>query len=365
MMEKAGNIALSFAIISVPVLGAMGAGFDYVRAMNLHHEIQNNLDAALVAAVKDMEGKDDAAIRAQFTNWMAVDAEISGTYTLDASNIVIDKTNSGITATVTANVSTTFMRLLGHNNVPIAVKASVIAGDDPGSPPNKAAFSMYFVLDRSTSMREDTDEKYETLCYKSNGQSYKCNDVYSKMESLKLATVALLAQIAKQDPDSKLARTGAVSYDDEMQSPTPLAWGSAAVGTYINALQPSGTTNSGEAFEMAYKSLVITGLKSEEKEHENKNGNTAPSKYIVFMTDGANNVNGADSKTRTYCEKARTANIKVYTIAFMAPPQGQSLLRYCATTSDDYFEADGTAALVSAFESIGEQASKKLVRLTN
>ena len=51
MTDRAGNIAMSFAIISIPLLGAMGVGVDYIRAVNLHREIQGNLDAALVAAV--------------------------------------------------------------------------------------------------------------------------------------------------------------------------------------------------------------------------------------------------------------------------------------------------------------------------
>ena len=83
------------------------------------------------------------------------------------------------------------------------------------------------------------------------------------------------------------------------------------------------------------------------------------------MTDGANNVNGADSKTKQYCDKARVAKIKVYSIAFMAPSQGQALLKYCATTAADYFPAENTADLVAAFKLIGQTAAKTLVRITN
>jgi hypothetical protein len=95
------------------------------------------------------------------------------------------------------------------------------------------------------------------------------------------------------------------------------------------------------------------------------NGIKTPEKYIVFMTDGANNINGADSKTRSYCDKARTAKIKVYAVAFMAPTQGQTLLKYCATTSAEYYAAENMAGLVSAFNEIGKAAAKKIVRLTN
>lgn len=362
--DRAGNLAMSFAIVSVPLLGAMGASFDYVRALNLHREIQGNLDAALVAAVKDIGTKDDKALKLQLANWLAAEADVTGSYELDTAGIVIDKTSQGITARVNANVATTFLRVLGRNNVPVSVQATVVGGEIPGADKDHS-FSMYFVLDRSGSMDEDTKTSYQGECKDWLGRKYTCTKYYKKMESLKMATTSLLTQIATEDPDSKYARTGGVSYNNEMQSPTALAWGVSGVSTYVNALTSTGSTNSGEAFEQAYKSLTKTGSKSEEKIHEKMNGIKEPEKYIVFMTDGENNISGADAKTKTNCDKARTAKIKVYTIAFMAPTQGQNLLKYCATTTDDYYEAEDTAGLIAAFTEIGKAASKKIVRLTN
>ena len=359
--DRAGNIAMTFAIVSIPLLGAMGAGVDYMRAVNLHREIQNSLDAALVAAVNDIGTKDDAALKQQLANWLAAEASVAGSYTLDTKSVVIDATNHGITAKVTANLDTTFLRILGKNTVPVAVSASVLGGEDPAAA-SKTAFSMYFVFDRSGSMGEYTKEKYEGECTRSNGTKYTCTLTYTKMESLKLATAALLKTFTDADPKTELIRTGAVSYNNNMQTPKAIAWGVSGVSSYVQALSPGGTTNSGEAFQMAYDSLVLT---SEATEHEKKNGNKTPDKYIVFMTDGENNVDGADAKTRTYCEKARIAKITVYSIAFMAPKNGEKLLRECATTSDDYYEPQNTASLVAAFQNIAKDASKRIVRLTN
>lgn len=364
IQDRAGNIAMTFAVVCVPLLGAMGAGFDYIRALNVHREIQGNLDAALVAAVKDVGTKDETALKAQLANWLAAEAQTSGAYTLDTNSVVIDKTNFGISATVRATVATTFLRVLGKTSVPVAVNASVIGGPDKTS---KNAFSMYLVLDRSGSMDEDTESTYTATCYKTNKAKtpYLCTKVYTKMEALKLASASLLTQFTDADPETKYVRTGAVSYDKITDPPTPLAWGSSAALTYINALTPRDTTNSGGATQLAYDSLMVTGDKSEEKTHESKNGIKTPSKYIVLMTDGENNVSGADAKTKLYCDKARTAKIEVYSIAFMAPTAGQTLLKYCATTSAHYFSADNTAELVAAFKLIGQTAAKTLVRLTN
>lgn len=361
MTNRAGNIAMSFAIVSVPLLGAMGVGIDYMRAVNMHREIQASLDAALVAAVNDIGTKDEKALKTQMANWLAAEATTVGSYTLDTTSVVIDKTNFGITAKVKANVDTTFLRILGKTTVPVAVQASVASGQDPGAT-SKSAFSMYFVFDRSGSMKEDTKEKYETECTKNNGTKYICQKTYTKMESLKLATSSLLTTFTQADPKVELIRVGAVSYNNVMQTPTALAWGVTSVSNYVQALTPTGTTNSGEAFQTAYDALVAS---TEATAHEKKNGNKTPDKYIVFMTDGENNVNGADTKTKLYCDKARTAKIKVYAIAFMAPKAGEALLRYCATSSADYYEPQDTSSIVKAFENIAKDASKRIVRLTN
>lgn len=369
LRDRTGNIALSFAVVSVPLLTAMGVGFDYARALNVHREMQTNLDAALIAAVKEIGTKDDEALKKELANWLAAEASVIGTYELDTNSVVIDSTNHGITARVKANVSTTFLKIIGKQTVPVSVQASVTGGGVAAEEENKAqnAFSMYFVLDRSGSMDEDTTTSYTTTCYKTNKAKtpYTCTKLYKKMEALKLASASLLAQILVADPETKYSRTGGVSYNNVMQSPTPLAWGTSTVSSYINNLSSTGTTNSGEAFQKAYDSLSVEGTGSEEKAHETKNGNKEPTKFIVFMTDGENNVSGADTKTKKYCAKARTDGIRVFSIAFMAPPAGQSLLSYCATNPEDYFSAESTAELVAAFTSIGKSASKTLIRLTN
>jgi uncharacterized protein YegL len=335
-----------------------------MRAANLHREIQSSLDAALVAAVNDIGTKDEAALKVQLANWLAAEATEAGSYTLDTSSVVIDKTNHGITATVRASVDTTFLRILGKTTVPVSVDAAVLGGEDPGAA-SRSAFSMYFVFDRSGSMEEPTKERYQGECTRWNGTKYTCTKTYTKMESLKLATATLLNQFIETDPKTELIRTGAVSYNNLQQRPTPLAWGVTAVSTYVQALTASGTTNSGEAFETAYDSLTVTGSMSEGAEHQKKNGNSEPDKYIVFMTDGANNVPGADTKTKKYCKDARDANIKVYSIAFMAPKEGEALLRFCANTPNDYYEPQDTSSLVEAFKNIAKDASKRIVRLTN
>ncbi|MBX9455956.1 MAG: VWA domain-containing protein [Rhizobium sp.] len=362
MMDRAGNIAMTFAIVSIPLLGAMGVGIDYIRALNLHREIQGSLDAALVAAIKDVDVKDDDTLKKTLTDWLAAEASISDSYTLDTDSVVIDRTNKGITATVRASMGTSFLRILGRDTVAVAVQASVIDGT---SVETKNPFSMYLVLDRSGSMAWDTDTTYQTTCYtntyKKTG-AYTCTKKYTKIESLKLAVGMMVDQFVTLDPDEKYIRLGAVSYSDKAHSAESLDWGTTKVHEYVEALIADGGTASTNAFKKAYNSVKPT---SENNAHKKKNGEENPGKYIVFMTDGDNNDSSDDTKTKSWCDKARDDGIRVFSIAFMAPSKGQALLKSCATATEDYFEADNTASLVAAFEAIGQASSKTPVRLTN
>lgn len=368
LADRAGNFGLMFALCTVPVLMAMGASFDYVQALNTHRRMQSALDAALVAAVKDVGSANEDNLKKRIGYWLEAESVEKGYYVLKTDDIAIDTSKATIKALVSATVPTTFLKIAGINKIPVSVTSGVVGGQTT----TKSAFSMYLVLDRSGSMKDPTTTSYTTTCYtntKNNTGAYSCTKTYTKIEALKLAVTNLTTQLSQADPANKYVRMGAVSYNGSMDSPTPLAWGEAAVQTYVTGLTPSSTTNSSQAMATAYSALTAS---SENSAHLAKNGVSAPKKYIVFMTDGqntmpndGNKINAAaDTATKATCDQARANNVTVYTIAFMAPTHGQDLLKYCATTANDYFAAESTADIVAAFTSIGESSSNNLVRLT-
>jgi Flp pilus assembly protein TadG/uncharacterized protein YegL len=360
--DRSGAFAMMFAFSSVPILIALGCSFDYVQAVNTQRRMQSALDAALVASVKNIGSKDTDALKTQIANWIAAESSPRDAYILNTNGVVIDTSTSTIKASVSATVPTTFLKIAGINSMPVAVSSAVIGGPDSIS---KNAFSMYLVLDRSGSMSENTNTSYTTTCYSFpllRLGAYTCTKKYTKIEALKLAVSSLMGQLATADPEEKYVRTGAVSYNAKMQTPSPLAWGESAALSYVNLLTATSQTNSSTAMAEAYDSL--TEDDAEDKAHEAKNGDKDPEKFIVLMTDGANTKSSYDDSTKATCDLARNNGVQVFTIAFMAPTQGQELLRYCASTSDDYFPAENTADLVAAFKLIGETSSKTIVRLT-
>ena len=366
--DRSGAFALAFAFCCVPILIALGCSFDYVQALNTHRRMQSALDAALLAAAKHVGTKDSAALKVEIANWLEAEAVQKGYYVLNTNGITIDTTGGIIKASVSATVTTTFLKIAGIKAIPVAVASAVLGGSEAVS---KNAFSMYLVLDRSGSMAEMTDTTYTTTCAsttsagrgrrkKTTTTYYTCTKTYSKIDALKLAVGNLVDQLATADPDDKYVRTGAVSYDIEMNTPLAISWGEDNLMDYVDALTANGGTNSSDAFKTAY---LAVNAAAETTEHKSKNGQT-PAKYIVLMTDGDNNASKSDTDTKYWCDQARANKVTVYTIAFMAPTKGQNLLKYCATTAENYFAAEDTSDLVDAFKIIGETSSKTSIRLT-
>jgi Flp pilus assembly protein TadG len=376
LRDRAGNFAIMTAVIIPVILIAAGVAIDLTKTVLAKAELQDASDAAVLAAAaalaNDGKSVEEARSIAQelFTLQMSGASSIvkEGDETLIDTAPVINITetatgNTGksykveIDASYSVKYNMLTRQLLGRTSGTL----ETLSIAESGTADSKSAFSMYFVLDKSGSMGEVT-QTTTYPCPTERKPNKTCSKSLTRIESLQLATASLLTQINNADPTSTYVRTGAVSYNSAAQKARALDWGTAGVLSYVNALTAEGNTNSAPAFKIAYDSLM---LEAEVTAHKNKQGNgQVPVKYIVFMTDGDNNQSNADKDTQKYCDLARANKIEVYTIAFMAPSRGQALLSACATTQNHYFLAESTADLLAAFQSIGQQTSKVVARVT-
>src|SRR5919199_4656950 len=60
--DRGGNLAIIFALVLVPLLGAAGVALDYARASALRTELQSALDAAVLDAAQTATGQTAAAL---------------------------------------------------------------------------------------------------------------------------------------------------------------------------------------------------------------------------------------------------------------------------------------------------------------
>lgn len=345
-----GNFAM-LAGLTIPVVFIAGSlAVDTTNALSMKVRLQNAVDSAALATstkLSQEEGlslEDAKAFALMFLNGQVEeDKSAFSDFSVKPTVEITETKEDGATVwrvsiSMTGTQAVTPMaRLMGQENISVGVfgKSESAVGKTQG------AFSMALVLDRSGSMDWNLE-----------GQR--------KIDVLKSAVGSLLDQIETADPTHNYVRIGASSYNSYMTGSQKLHWQPKKTRDFVNALPASGGTDSTDAFSWAFDNVSAA---KEINQHKAKNGQE-PQRYIVFMTDGDNNYSAADSSTKRLCDDAKGAGVQVYTVAFAAPKRGKELLSYCATSSAHFFDAQSSADLISAFKSIGEQASQVNSRLT-
>lgn len=379
--DRAGNFGIATAIILPVAAATAGVALDFNTMVQIRSALQDSADSAVLSAAnalaKNNNMSDEAALelaqkflKAQFFNVIpgasksTTDAQSAEDPMAGAiGNVERTTSTSGKTFDVTLNTSYTMptngmTALLGWTEVKISVTASARATTE-----SKNALSMFLVLDRSGSMAENTstiNAAQPTKCGDSRC-TYTVPNYVLKIDALKLAVANLTTQLNTSDPETKFVRTAAVSYNASMQTPTAFEWGTARALSYVRALTATGGTDSSGAMDRAYQEVIKA---TETTAHKNRNGQV-PSRFIVFMTDGDNNNASADTKTRATCDAAKAAGVQIFSVAFMAPSKGQTLLKNCASGLSNYYDAQNATELVAAFKQIGEKAVEASTRLTN
>ena len=346
--QERGNFAMITAVALPVMLVAGSLAIDTANMTSLKVRMQNAADSAALATSSQLakgdltEDKAEAYAKQFLLGQMSEDGNaftdlnvtpnVQVTPVKDSDGNIVWQVSVGVAGSM---ASTKLARVMGRDSLNVAVM-----GKTEASAATKSALSMVLVLDKSGSMGE----------YSSG---------VKKIEALKTAVGTLLDQLDEADPTQKYVRTGAVSYDDQLDAKTNIKWGTSKVRQFVDKLDANGRTDSTDAFSWGYDKVTA---KKEITEHEKSTG-LVPTEFMVFMTDGDNNYSSADTSTKKLCDKAKADNVEVYTVAFAAPSGGKALLSYCATTTEHYFDAKNSDELISAFKNIGMRASNMVTRL--
>ena len=423
--DRAGNFGIMTAAMLPVLLGAAGVAIDLTRVMEEKNQLQALADSATLGAASAMadKGTMTEAEAEQMSVDYLVGQRMQEIAKSDASNeqkaaeeaALRANTEAIAKATIASNTAANYtvtiksgydvplsalMSVLGFSSVHISVESVSQAGREGN------ALSMYLALDESGSMawdtttvnatnptkqvqksRQVTKTKQETYnCgtwknpkYCTRNVDYQETEYYyetvtnyvTKMASLKAVAATMFAELKKADPGTELIRVGADSYDDKTKTEQSIAWGTTKVAAYVNALPavPDGGTDATGALANAFNALKAANA-TEKNAHDAKK-NTSFERFIVFMTDGEMTGNSSswnkslDDKVRAECKQAKDDGIKIYTIAFMAPDNGKSLLNYCSSGEDYYYEPTNMTTLVESFGEIARKAAKTGTRLTN
>ncbi|MES5046788.1 TadE/TadG family type IV pilus assembly protein [Rhizobium nepotum] len=399
LADTSGNFGMMTAILLPVLLGVAGAGIELANVMQVKADLQNTADSAALAAatearlkkgeLTDEQIKETAKafivsqMEKNLTEEEKKELEKNSPITIAASENARGKT---YTIETTINYQMKLNPLLGFigpKTLDIAATGTAVSTVNKGAP-----ISMYLVLDRSGSMsfKTDTVDTKKTSCqnytannwssYPSLKQTSPC--YVNKAISLKTAVGFLVATLNKADPTytasggSELVRTGASVYTHEAYPAQAINWGTSGVVSYVDKQIPefpSGGTDATSGLNAAYNALKKTNP-AEAKAHKDKESESFE-RYIVLMTDGEMTGNSAswnyniDQTVRNTCDAAKKDGIKIFSVAFMAPDKGKSLLQHCASSVDNYYAPENMEQIVTAFGEIARKAAGSIATLTN
>jgi len=158
--DRRGNVVMTFAIVSIPLLTAVGAGIDYSMATRLKAKLQSAADSASIAAVSEnsagyiaatqmtTDGPVPAGVADAGKIFTGVMANIKSTdYSSLTQVATVTKTGANLKAVVTftAQMPTTFMKIAGFSSM-------TVSGSSTSSATLPLYLDFYLMLDVSGSM---------------------------------------------------------------------------------------------------------------------------------------------------------------------------------------------------------------------
>jgi Flp pilus assembly protein TadG len=185
MSEESGNFGMLTALVMVPLIGVAGLAIDFGRALDLRAELAAAADAAAIGAIAEKSAAVAQAMAAGDGTVSLNTAEARklffGQVSANSVDVPVDvsiqlqRINSEITSrvTYTATLPTTFMQILGKNEITVSNVATATYA-------TPAFMDFYMLLDNTPSMGvaattdDITNMQYATRNGNSSGGDKNC-----------------------------------------------------------------------------------------------------------------------------------------------------------------------------------------------
>lgn len=162
--DRRGNVAVMFALATLPIIGMVGTSIDYSRANTLKTKFQDALDSTALMLAKEASTDTSSQLQTNATKYFNALFNQSGVNNISITASYSASTGSNVLVKGTAGVPTNFMKVLGYNNITIGGSSTASWGSN--------RLRVALVLDNTGSMAQS-----------------------GKMTALKTATHNLLSQL--------------------------------------------------------------------------------------------------------------------------------------------------------------------------
>jgi len=387
--DTGGNVAMMFGVSLFALVGGLAVAIDLSNGFAAKQRLQNTTDAiALLAARDGIEdaGELEAAAQAYF------DQAYPGANGQRIEVLNITRDGDRIDIETRNNIDTVFAPFLGRNDLDVSVKSSSTFA--------KQSLDVALVLDTTGSMQG------------------------AKLASLKTSATRLMDTLDGFDNDelrvsiipfAQYVNVGRSQRNQPWVDATGTAGTELCVGSRIGGLntqveaggnavptisdadcgirsQPAEImplTNDFRALKRTITDFTADGFTyapaglmwgwrtlDERAPFTQAASSVNGKKVLVLMTDGANtrSVSGsthngrsrqaADTATADICNRVKDSDIEVYTIAFeLNDTATRNLLRNCASSTANFFDAHSAGDLDAAFTNIS--ATLNELRITS
>jgi Flp pilus assembly protein TadG len=161
---REGNIAITFALVLIPVVAATGTAVDYSRANSVKADLQAALDATALMLSKEASSDTSSQLQTNATAYFKATFNRPGTENVTVSASYSNSAGSSLLVNGSVSVPTTFMGIFGYNAITVSSSSTAQWGT--------TRLRVALVLDNTGSMASS-----------------------GKMDALKTATKNLLAEL--------------------------------------------------------------------------------------------------------------------------------------------------------------------------
>ena len=415
-----GNVAITFALVSIPLVVAVGGMIDYSRAVAARRAMQDAADATSLALSRqpNVSTMTASAMQSFATNYFKANFTNQ-----DAQNVSLTPSYSATGPTVTVNGSATvpmaFLGLIGLPSLGISASSVTIWGqarlrvalvlDNTGSMADSGKMTAlktatHNLLTQLQNVDTQTGDVYVSLIpfvkdVNAGASNYNQNwvrwDLWNaangSCSSLRYSTQSsCLSANRTWTPNNHNTWNGCVTDRDQDYDTTNTAPATATTATLfpaeqystcpqaligltdnwttlsneVDAMQPNGSTNQAIGLAWGWQSLTQAPF-------------TIPAfdptytykQIIILLTDGLNTQDRwygdgyntstqVDARQQILCTNIKNAGVIVYTVQVNTGGDPTStLLQNCATDPSYFFLLTSASQIVTTFQSIGTALS--------
>lgn len=407
-----GNVAITFAVCLVPLLVGVGAAVDYARLADARELMQHSLDATVLALSSEAPKLTATQLNERATQIFKVNFPANKADGVTVSATFTQSNGAVIAASASGTVPMTFLNLVGISTETLAVQSKsawssrrlrvALALDNTGSMAYSGKIealkdATHDLLDKlKTNSTTEGDiyvsivpfnkdvnigtgfrsssilswDKTGQYCTRNRDGSYSCRTGVRLWPSGKNQS-EWGGCVADRDKDDDISVQPAVSlatkfpaenYDSCLTPITALSDDWTALGNAVDALSAVGPTNQTIGLVWAWQSLKSGGPLNVPDKDENYEYQDV----IILLSDGENTMNrfGGDGRNSSsqvddrmarVCDAAKADGVTIYTVLVISG--NADVLRKCASSSSNYFNAATAGDIVTAFGAIGDKLS--------